>query len=61
MKAEKNARNADKKWQHFETRSGSAKCGLVKFMLRRNNWSLVLEFHILIKTFFEVIRKRNAY
>jgi Undecaprenyl-phosphate glucose phosphotransferase len=26
-----------------------------------NNWSLVLDFHILIKTSFEVIRKRNAY
>lgn len=26
-----------------------------------NNWSLLLDFHILIKTCFEVIRKRNAY
>ena len=26
-----------------------------------NNWSLLLDFQILIKTFFEVIRKRNAY
>jgi undecaprenyl-phosphate galactose phosphotransferase/putative colanic acid biosynthesis UDP-glucose lipid carrier transferase len=26
-----------------------------------NNWSLWLDFHILIKTFFEVLRKRNAY
>jgi len=26
-----------------------------------NNWSLFLDFHILIKTSFEVIRKRNAY
>lgn len=26
-----------------------------------NNWSLWLDFQILIKTFFEVLRKRNAY
>jgi Undecaprenyl-phosphate glucose phosphotransferase len=26
-----------------------------------NNWSLLLDFQILLKTFFEVIRKRNAY
>ena len=26
-----------------------------------NNWSLLLDFQILIKTCFEVIRKRNAY
>jgi undecaprenyl-phosphate galactose phosphotransferase/putative colanic acid biosynthesis UDP-glucose lipid carrier transferase len=26
-----------------------------------NNWSLLLDFQILMKTFFEVIRKRNAY
>ena len=26
-----------------------------------NNWSLLLDFQILIKTFFEVMRKRNAY
>jgi len=26
-----------------------------------NNWSLWLDLHILIKTFFEVLRKRNAY
>ncbi|MGX4770478.1 undecaprenyl-phosphate glucose phosphotransferase [Bradyrhizobium guangdongense] len=26
-----------------------------------NNWSLWLDIHILIKTFFEVARKRNAY
>jgi Undecaprenyl-phosphate glucose phosphotransferase len=26
-----------------------------------NNWSLLLDFQILIKTFFEVVRKRNAY
>jgi len=26
-----------------------------------NNWSLWLDIHILIKTFFEVLRKRNAY
>jgi undecaprenyl-phosphate galactose phosphotransferase/putative colanic acid biosynthesis UDP-glucose lipid carrier transferase len=26
-----------------------------------DNWSLLLDFQILIKTFFEVIRKRNAY
>ena len=26
-----------------------------------NNWSLLLDFQILIKTSFEVIRKRNAY
>jgi undecaprenyl-phosphate glucose phosphotransferase len=26
-----------------------------------NNWSLWLDIHILFKTFFEVLRKRNAY
>jgi Undecaprenyl-phosphate glucose phosphotransferase len=26
-----------------------------------NNWSLLLDLQILLKTFFEVIRKRNAY
>ena len=26
-----------------------------------NNWSLLLDFQILIKTTFEVMRKRNAY
>lgn len=26
-----------------------------------NNWSLLLDLQILIKTFFEVLRKRNAY
>jgi Undecaprenyl-phosphate glucose phosphotransferase len=26
-----------------------------------NNWSLLLDFQILMKTFFEVMRKRNAY
>ena len=26
-----------------------------------NNWSLLLDFQILIKTFFEVVRRRNAY
>ena len=26
-----------------------------------NNWSLWLDFQILLKTFFEVLRKRNAY
>ena len=26
-----------------------------------NNWSLWLDIQILIKTFFEVLRKRNAY
>jgi Undecaprenyl-phosphate glucose phosphotransferase len=26
-----------------------------------NNWALLLDFQILIKTFFEVMRKRNAY
>ena len=26
-----------------------------------NNWSLWLDVQILIKTFFEVLRKRNAY
>jgi exopolysaccharide biosynthesis polyprenyl glycosylphosphotransferase len=26
-----------------------------------NNWSLWLDIHILLKTFFEVLRKRNAY
>jgi undecaprenyl-phosphate galactose phosphotransferase/putative colanic acid biosynthesis UDP-glucose lipid carrier transferase len=26
-----------------------------------NNWSLLLDFQVLIKTFFEVVRKRNAY
>ena len=26
-----------------------------------NNWSPWLDFHILMKTFFEVLRKRNAY
>jgi undecaprenyl-phosphate galactose phosphotransferase/putative colanic acid biosynthesis UDP-glucose lipid carrier transferase len=26
-----------------------------------NNWSLLLDIQILIKTFFEVVRKRNAY
>jgi Undecaprenyl-phosphate glucose phosphotransferase len=26
-----------------------------------NNWSLLLDFQILLKTLFEVIRKRNAY
>ena len=26
-----------------------------------NNWSLLLDFQILVKTFFEVMRKRNAY
>jgi undecaprenyl-phosphate galactose phosphotransferase/putative colanic acid biosynthesis UDP-glucose lipid carrier transferase len=26
-----------------------------------NNWSLWLDFQILIRTFFEVLRKRNAY
>jgi Undecaprenyl-phosphate glucose phosphotransferase len=26
-----------------------------------NNWSIWLDFQILIKTFFEVLRKRNAY
>ena len=26
-----------------------------------NNWSLLLDFQILLKTFFEVLRKRNAY
>jgi undecaprenyl-phosphate galactose phosphotransferase/putative colanic acid biosynthesis UDP-glucose lipid carrier transferase len=26
-----------------------------------NNWSLWLDLQILIKTFFEVLRKRNAY
>lgn len=26
-----------------------------------NNWSLLLDFHIIMKTFFEVLRKRNAY
>jgi len=26
-----------------------------------DNWSLLLDFQILIKTFFEVMRKRNAY
>ena len=26
-----------------------------------NNWSLWLDFQILVKTFFEIIRKRNAY
>jgi Undecaprenyl-phosphate glucose phosphotransferase len=26
-----------------------------------NNWSLLLDFQILLKTFFEVVRKRNAY
>ena len=26
-----------------------------------NNWSLWLDIQILVKTFFEVLRKRNAY
>jgi undecaprenyl-phosphate galactose phosphotransferase/putative colanic acid biosynthesis UDP-glucose lipid carrier transferase len=26
-----------------------------------NNWSLWLDVHIIIRTFFEVLRKRNAY
>ena len=26
-----------------------------------NNWSLWLDIQILMKTFFEVLRKRNAY
>jgi undecaprenyl-phosphate galactose phosphotransferase/putative colanic acid biosynthesis UDP-glucose lipid carrier transferase len=26
-----------------------------------NNWSLWLDLQIMIKTFFEVLRKRNAY
>jgi undecaprenyl-phosphate galactose phosphotransferase/putative colanic acid biosynthesis UDP-glucose lipid carrier transferase len=26
-----------------------------------NNWSLWLDFQIMIKTFFEVLRKRNAF
>ena len=26
-----------------------------------NNWSVWLDIHILVKTFFEVLRKRNAY
>ena len=26
-----------------------------------NNWSFWLDIQILIKTFFEILRKRNAY